>query len=214
MRDPIIRLLPEEGRSRQQSRSPYHRAIRWTSQFEGQLCAEPAVDVFMTQKAYIRVCAQAGSDLENEVGGWLVGRHRSDCRGGRDFVVVEKILTAQKTDHSGTHFTFTQDSMVELHQTLESDHPGKQILGWYHSHPRMGVFLSGMDEWLHLNFFPETWQVALVIEPHSQSGGFFIQRKDDRLDTHDYYGFYELNNGIPYSVVHWKNLTTDCEATI
>ena len=46
----------------------------------------------------------------------------------------------------------------------------------------MGIFLSSWDTWLHSHFFPEAWQVALVIEPYSKSGGFFIQQPDGALD--------------------------------
>ena len=211
MTESMIHLLPEEIQKERRSRSPYHRALHWMSAFEKPDGFAPAVDVFITQKAYVRVCAQAGSDLDNEVGGWLVGKHRVDGLTGREYVVIEKVLPAHKTNYSSTHFTFTQDSMVELHKVLESDYPQKELVGWYHTHPRMGVFFSGWDEWLHRNFFPEAWRVALVIEPHSSSGGFFINQSDGNLDTHQYFGFFELTNGQQRSVVHWKNLTTDSD---
>lgn len=205
MTQTMIHLLPEEVQPERHSRSPYHRAIHWLSPIEERKGLKTNVDIFMTQKAFIRVSAQAGSDLDNEVGGWLAGKHRRDKLTGREYIVIEKILPAQKTHYSSTHFTFTQDSIVELHQVLEADFPGKELVGWYHSHPRMGIFLSGWDEWLHRNFFPEAWHVALVIEPHSSMGGFFIIQGGE-LDSHRYYGFYELTNGKERSVVYWKNL--------
>lgn len=207
----MIHLLPEEAQEKLLSRSPYHRSLRWLSEFEIENSFTAAVDVFITQKAYVRVCAQAGSDLDNEVGGWLVGKHRTDIATNQEYVVIEKILPAHKTNYSSTHFTFTQDSMVELHQVLDNDYPTKELLGWYHTHPKMGVFLSGWDEWLHRNFFPEIWRIALVIEPHSSTGGFFINQPGGSLDTHRFFGFYELTNGQHRSVVHWNNLKTDSD---
>jgi hypothetical protein len=70
----------------------------------------------------------------------------------------------------------------------------------------MGVFFSHWDTWLHQNFFPESWQVALVIEPHSSVGGFFIPQSDGTIDQRAYFGFYELTNKRQRSVVFWKNL--------
>lgn len=204
----MIHLL-DDIQTERHSRSPYHRSLRWVSIFEAGAEIRPSVDVFITQKAYVRVCAQAGSDLDNEVGGWLAGKHRLDAVTGREYVVIEKILPAHKTDYSSTHFTFTQDSMVELHRVLESEPAPRELVGWYHTHPRMGVFFSGWDEWLHRNFFPEPWRVALVIEPHSLCGGFFITQPSGNLDIHQYFGFYELTNGQDRSVVHWKNLTSN-----
>ena len=42
----------------------------------------------------VRVCAHAGSDLDNEVGGALVGQWRADHSTGRQYVVVEAAIRA------------------------------------------------------------------------------------------------------------------------
>jgi len=39
--------------------------------------------------------------------------------------------------------------------------------GWYHSHTRTGVLLSDTDLTIHNRFFPDPWQVALVVKPHT-----------------------------------------------
>jgi hypothetical protein len=70
----------------------------------------------------------------------------------------------------------------------------------------MGIFLSHYDTWLHKNFFPEPWQVALVVEPHESLAGFFIRQPDGELDPTRYYGFYEVDGGSGYSIVRWNNL--------
>jgi proteasome lid subunit RPN8/RPN11 len=172
---------------------------------------EPVVSVFVSQRAFVRFCAHAGSDLSNEVGGWLVGKWRADKVTGRQFVVVENSLPATLTRHGSAFLTFTQDTQVALYEALEERFPGKQLVGWYHTHPRMGVFLSEYDTWLHRNFFPEHYQVALVIEPYSATGGFFIRQTDGSLDARRYYGFYELHNRRRRSVMHWRNLYSEAE---
>ena len=102
--------------------------------------------------------------------------------------------------------TFTQDTLLDLHEEMEQQHPGKLFVGWYHTHPGLGVFLSGYDTWLHEHFFPELWQVALVMDPHSPEGGFFVRDKGGGLDPRRYFGFYELLRRRGESVVHWRNL--------
>ena len=154
------------------------------------------------------LCAHADSDLKNEVGGWLLEKLRMDKENGEQFIVIDTILPASHTQQGSAFLTFTQDSLVELHRHVQDNYPEKEILGWFHTHPRMGVFLSSYDTFLHNNFFPEIWQVALVIEPFSRSGGFFIRQQDGWLDPRQYYGFQELINGNMRSVVHWQNLTS------
>jgi proteasome lid subunit RPN8/RPN11 len=170
---------------------------------------DPAVTVFVTQKAFVRCCAHAGSDLHNEVGGWLIGKWRADRLTGRNFIIVESILPAPHTRHGSAFLTFTQETQVALYDELKERFPNKELVGWYHTHPRMGVFLSEYDTWLHRNFFPEPYQVALVIEPYSSAGGFFIRQEDGFLDARQYFGFYELYHRTKRSVVHWQNLLPD-----
>ena len=47
------------------------------------------------------------------------------------------------------------------------------MVGWYHSHPRFGIFLSQYDVFIHSNFFAEQWQVAYVVDPVSGNSGIF-----------------------------------------
>ena len=213
-----IRLLPAEPPQPRTARIPVGRARRWRSPLEGISgsespedasaggnAAHPNVAVFVTQRAYVACCAHAASDMENEVGGWLVGKWRADRRTGEQFIVVEAILPAPHTRHGSAYLTFTQDTQLALYDELKARYPNKDLVGWYHTHPRMGVFLSSYDTWLHSNFFPEPYQVALVIEPYFGTGGFFIRRSDGKFDPRHYFGFYELLQRSR-SVVTWRNL--------
>ena len=153
----------------------------------------------------INVCAFAASDLSNEVGGWLIGKWREDRKIMRQFIVIENILPAKHTRQGSAFLTFTHDSQVTLLNNLDSYFPGKVLVGWFHTHPHMGIFFSNMDAWLHENFFRDYWQVALVVEPVSSKGGFFVQGMDGKLDRNHYYGFYELLNRRKKSYMKWNN---------
>jgi proteasome lid subunit RPN8/RPN11 len=203
----MIRLCNQESTIEHTSHIPHGRAKRWWSDVETD-DHPPTVSVFITQKAYVRICVHAGSDLENEVGGWLVGKKRTDSNTGEDFIVVEAVLPAVHTRYGSAYLTFTQDSQVAMYEMMEERYPGKELVGWYHTHPKMGVFLSKHDHWLHENFFKQPWQVALVVEPHSNVAGFFSWDSDGQLDTRYYYGFHEINNGQNRSVVHWRNMSS------
>lgn len=192
------------GKGPRRAKIPTHRAQRWLSESENG--RKPIVEVFVTQAAYQHICAHAASDMDNEVGGWLAGRWCRDAQTKTEFVVVEALLPAQQVRSGSTFLTFTHDSQVAMLAALEERYAKKGVVGWYHTHPRMGLFLSGYDTWLHSHFFPQPWQVALVVEPHSGIGGFFIRDKDNQLDARKYFGFYELRNRRADSVMTWKNL--------
>jgi len=183
---------------------PAKKASRWNSPYDaGSL--RPIVSVFMTQQAYSRICVHSVSDMKNEVGGILIGQWCVD-EGQEQFVVVEHALPARHTRQGSVYLTFTQQSLVDIHDQIDSNYKGLKIVGWYHTHPSMGVFLSHYDTWLHSNFFPEPWQVALVVEPVSAAGGFFVRQRSGLLDPTRYFGFYELDGNYGRSMVYWTNL--------
>jgi proteasome lid subunit RPN8/RPN11 len=199
-----IRLAPTNASQPAPALRPLEDSQRWNSSYDsGGL--EPVVSVFMTRPAYIRVCVHACS-ASIEVGGALVGEWCADRETGEQFVIVKHVLPARFTRQGAVYLTFTQDSLVDLHDQIEKRFPGERIVGWYHTHPQMGVFLSHYDTWLHSHFFPEPWQVALVVEPFSSVAGFFIRQTDGSLDPTRYFGFYEMDGADGHSIVRWHNL--------
>jgi proteasome lid subunit RPN8/RPN11 len=111
-------------------------------------------------------------------------------------------------DHSAVHLTFTSDTLADLLNRQEDEYPDSQIVGWYHTHPGLSVFLSSYDVWLHTHFFPQPWHVALVIDSKEDRAGFFRYADGNKgyLHPQHYVGFHEITNGNP-SVVTWHNLT-------
>ncbi len=186
--------------------APFESARRWRSQHEdGSARQWPAI--FMTQDAYREVNAHASASLDREVGGMLIGQVCMSPQ-GEMFVVVEGQLDARFTSNGATHLTFTSNTLTDALSRLEEEHPDKQIVGWYHTHPGLSVFLSSMDVWLHSHFFPQPWHVALVIDPHVNHGGYFWYTRDTpgRLHPQHYVGFFELVPPGGASVVGWRNL--------
>ena len=58
----------------------------------------------------------------------------------------------------------------------------ESLLGWQHTHPGLGVFLSEQDLFIHRNFFAEAWQIALVVDPRRQDFAFFHWRQGQVRD--------------------------------
>jgi proteasome lid subunit RPN8/RPN11 len=161
----------------------------------------------MTQDAYRAVNAHAGTSPDREVGGMLIGQVRMSPE-GEMYVIVEGQLEARHASNGATHLTFTSNTLTDALERLEEEHPDKQIVGWYHTHPGLSVFLSSMDVWLHSHFFPQPWHVALVIDPHVNHGGFFWYTSDTpgRLHPQHYVGFFEVIPPGGSSVVTWTNM--------
>jgi proteasome lid subunit RPN8/RPN11 len=200
-----VRINPQENPAPLMASLPLEKARRWISPYEGAGSDAP-VSVFLTRNACNQSVLHASSDLENEVGGILVGRWCADSETTQQFIVITATIPARFTQQGSVFLTFTQDSLVDIHSKISDEYPQDVIVGWYHTHPHMGVFLSHYDTWLHNHFFPEPWQVALVIEPHTHVGGFFVRQANGVLDPSRYFGFYELVEDPNQTIVLWNNL--------
>jgi proteasome lid subunit RPN8/RPN11 len=109
----------------------------------------------------------ARSNSKTEVCGVLIGEETS---GG---VGITARIPGLNAAQAGTYVTFTQDTWEHIYKIKDKDYPHERIVGWYHSHPGFGVFLSDHDTFIHKNFFSSALQVAWVYDPHSDEEGCF-----------------------------------------
>jgi len=109
----------------------------------------------------------ARSSIKTEVCGVLVGHENSDG------MEVEACISGLNAEQAGAHVTFTQDTWEHIYKVKDEQYPDQRIVGWYHSHPGFGIFLSDHDTFIHKNFFGSPRQVAWVCDPHSEEEGCF-----------------------------------------
>ena len=112
------------------------------------------------------------SRVDVEVGGFLLGRIRGD---ETEIVAAKPALTAESNQ---THLTITHEAWAEILEVMDSDYPGLAIVGWYHTHPGFGLFLSDYDVFIQQNFFGSPGQVAMVVDPLIGKFGHFSARDD------------------------------------
>ncbi|MCY1311905.1 hypothetical protein D9M70_622700 [compost metagenome] len=48
------------------------------------------------------------------------------------------------------------------------------MVGWYHSHPNLGAFFSGVDRKTQKDFFNSNYNLGLVIDPIRNEEKWFI----------------------------------------
>ncbi|SDY52193.1 LysM peptidoglycan-binding domain-containing protein [Tindallia californiensis] len=128
----------------------------------------------------------ATTDTNRELGGVLLGKVEERAEGQTLF--VSGMLTAEKTTADRTSLTFTHDTWAQIHQDKEAFFPEEKIVGWFHTHPGFGIFLSKYDLFIHENFFNLPWQIAYVVDPVQKKCGFY-RWEQDRIVATDYTSF-------------------------
>jgi proteasome lid subunit RPN8/RPN11 len=118
-------------------------------------------------------------DLQRELGGFLLGRPTSAAVLR---VEIQGFLPAVDVQSRASSLTFTHDTWAAMTREVEQKFPHGRVVGWQHTHPGFGVFLSGYDLFIHRHFFSQPWQVALVVDPRRRELGFFQWCSDDVSD--------------------------------
>ena len=148
-----------------------------------------AVDILLDEAPLRAMQAHALSSLDREVAGVMVGRQPEKQPDGRYVVHVIDSIIAKHTVMHGASVTYTPESWRYLNDTLWERYPDESavMVGWYHTHPGFGIFLSGMDLFIHQNFFTQIWHVAYVLDPRARTSGFFCwNRQKTKVNRYDF----------------------------
>jgi len=136
-------------------------------------------DVYFSKKAVDDFEAHAASFAEKrlECLGLLLGNYYSFR--GKNWAWADEYITAGN-DSSSVSVRFSRSAFAELAEKYHSS--GKKIVvGWAHSHPGYGCFLSATDVKTQQSFFDHSLNVALVADPTKQVRGGGQLKKAFRL---------------------------------
>ncbi len=114
------------------------------------------------------------SDTDVEMGGFFVGTIEEGL------AHVAAAIPALRATGSRVHLQFGHDTWSDVAEIVDREHDGMSIVGWFHSHPGHGIFLSGYDEFIQQNFFSVDGMVALVVDPTDGALGWF-ETNDSRI---------------------------------
>lgn len=113
----------------------------------------------------------AQTDLSRELAGVMLGHYEQ--KDSRIFIQVKAAIEARDAERQRTSVKFTHESWAYINQVKDKMFPDLKIVGWFHTHPGFGIFLSEFDRFIHRNFFNLPWQVAFVLDPVADKEGFF-----------------------------------------
>ncbi|HIH20084.1 TPA: hypothetical protein HA244_02345 [Candidatus Micrarchaeota archaeon] len=130
--------------------------------------------VYFNETAFNRALGHFSQAAERglEALGFLLGNVFSFD--GSKYVLVEDYVTADN-DATAVSVSFSPTAFERLAQELKQKQENV-IVGWAHSHPSYGCFLSSTDVRTQTVFFPEDFHFALVCDPvRAESKAFKVR---------------------------------------
>lgn len=122
----------------------------------------------------------ARNSYENRVeqGGVIIGEEVQSDEMKRT-AIVTLALPARGTQGSSAYVKFDHAVWKQIYDEFDSRvrigviRPKQTIIGWYHTHPRMDVFMSGTDMGTQRSLFHKDGNFALVLNPQDKLCGCF-----------------------------------------
>jgi proteasome lid subunit RPN8/RPN11 len=116
----------------------------------------PKVDIQISPLAYAKIIDWTSANTEREVGGYLVGIVKN-----KKVTITE--VTFSVDSSTPTHVSLDTMAQMRIIEEIEKRDGKETIVGWWHTHPSYGLFLSSTDigtQKIYQSLLPEA--VAMV----------------------------------------------------
>ena len=150
----------------------------------------PGIEVYITQHAFDKMMKQCAAYAKKhlEAMGYLVGDY---CRWkNKEYTIVEDAVTSDlETTSVSVHFQAFEKAFDQLDK-IDFDYV---IVGWYHSHPGHGCFMSVTDISTQKRMFNKSFHIAIVVDPINKE--FKVYKMDGPVPEEKVFGIYQNLNG-------------------
>ena len=198
---------------------PMDRAILWNPPAApgatspgGKSTSRSPYPIFFQQEAVIALQDHLKSSPTQAIFGFLIGDVYRDPENGALYTVIDKTLKLSQAIYGDKTEVVVSRLWDRMQEQLKK--AAGTLLGWYHSHPGQGGFLTSHDVETHEKFFTEPWHVAILVA--AEAGGVtgrFFRATQGNSDWHKTpLAFYELlqpdsikPDGKKRSFITWRN---------
>src|SRR5205809_535590 len=198
---------------------PMDRAILWNPPAApgatspgGKSTSRSPYPIFFQQEAVIALQEHLKSSPTQAIFGFLIGDVYRDPENGALYTIIDKTLKLSQPIYGDKTEVVVSRLWDRMQEQLKK--AAGTLLGWYHSHPGQGGFLTAHDVETHDKFFTDPWQVAILVA--AEAGGVtgrFFRATQGNTDWHKTpLAFYELlqpdsikPDGKKRSFITWRN---------
>ena len=165
-------------------------SIQLNSQFAPTAQNDGPLLVFLEESCLKSMEKHAADDILREQAGILCGH--TYINDSQLYINITAALPVD-TVSDAAHFVFHETSWQAIWNRRDDS---STILGWYHTHPGMGVFLSDTDLRTLKLHFSAPWQIAIVIDPVIGQSGVFTGAEGNKISSDRIYVYGKHRSDI------------------
>ena len=168
--------------------------------------AEANKEIYISQKTYKEIQQFTKNKTQIESGGILVGDVIEEF--GKTNIIIHGFIEAKYSEGTPTTLKFTHETWKYVHTRIDKCFPSMKIVGWIHTHPSFGIFLSEYDKFIQGNFFNDKNQIAYVVDPIQKTEGFFYWKNEEIERCKGFFVFDEIDRIINIPQEEEESLNT------
>jgi proteasome lid subunit RPN8/RPN11 len=131
--------------------------------------------VYLAPEVHAGIWQHAVENGAVEICGVVVGRWAHDASGPH--AQGTAYIRGEAASSKFAEVTFTHETWARINQQMDTKYADQSVIGWYHSHPDFGIFLSDRDRFIQEHFFAGPGQFAYVVDPVRKTEGVFVWNK-------------------------------------
>ncbi len=178
--------------------------------------ADDGLRIYMEDYVHTYLYQYARSSATGEKLAVLMGKHL--MIDGKNTVFISGVIQARFTEKLKGMETITGQSWKYISEEIEKYFPDLEIVGWMHSRPSFGAFVTSRDEAYHKKVFGGKDQVFFVVDPVDRQDRFYVLNENSTAlrPVKGYFVYYEKNVQmqeymLANSLVQPKNTADDEE---
>lgn len=119
-----------------------------------------------------------------ELGGLLVGSvvSHDDLNDGVVVIVIKDAVQSHDFDSTSVSLSMGAEVWQSANRACTNE---TFVIGWYHSHPNLGAYFSGVDRKTQKDFFNSSYNLGLVIDPIRGEEKWFVGEDSIELNLNN-----------------------------
>ncbi|NLM12200.1 MAG: LysM peptidoglycan-binding domain-containing protein [Epulopiscium sp.] len=159
------------------------------------------IKIYLEDYVYTYLYQYAKLNRGEEKGAVLVGYYTEEF-GDKMAMISGAIQFKSSLAEERTHIT--EEVMNEVRAKLNKYFPDCELMGWMHTQPGYGIFLTTQDIRLQKEFFGKPYQTLMIIDPIENMEAFFLWDKEEVRSVEGYYIYYDKNEQMQNYMVNHK----------
>lgn len=159
------------------------------------------IKIYLEDYVYTYLYQYAKLNRGEEKGAVLVGYYTEEL-GDKMAMISGAIQFKSSLAEERTHIT--EEVMNEVRAKLNKYFPDCELMGWMHTQPGYGIFLTTQDIRLQKEFFGKPYQTLMIIDPIENMEAFFLWDKEEVRSVEGYYIYYDKNEQMQNYMVNHK----------